>query len=60
MPDQKAKKTSKRPRRDPHSGRSRGSTIQTGNRGARRTELDVVQKVLLGKGMYRNFRLSRR
>lgn len=60
MPDQKAKKTSKRPRRDPHSGRSRGSQIKTGHSGGPKTRLTEVQKINLGGGRYRNFRLNPR
>lgn len=54
MPDQKAKKTSKRPRRDPHAGRSRGSTLKTGHSGGPRTRLTEVQKAQMGKGMVQN------
>ena len=46
---------SKRKRRDRHAGRMRGSTIKTGNRGARRTPLTGIELALLGKGQARSF-----
>jgi hypothetical protein len=50
-----ASNNSKKPRRNPHSGRARGSEIKTGNRGAQRVRLDELTKVLLGQGIYRTF-----
>lgn len=45
---QKEKSTKKA--RGNHAGRLIGSTIKTGNRGAKRTRLTEQQKVLMGKG----------
>lgn len=46
-----AQGSSKKARRNPHSGRARGSEIKTGNRGAKRTKLSKIQKVLMNKGI---------
>jgi hypothetical protein len=39
---------SKKPRGYPHAGRHEGCTIKTGKRGARKTNLDHQQKILIG------------
>lgn len=46
---------SKKPR-GTHAGRSVGSEIKTGHRGARRTRMDVATLVRMGKGQAHNLR----
>lgn len=41
---------SKAARRNPHSGRSRGSEIKTGNKGARRNKQSHADLIRMGKG----------
>lgn len=46
--------SSKSSRRDFHAGRSRGTLIKTGRRGARRTRLSEMELMRMGKGSIRN------